>query len=406
MLTLPLPVLLAGNSADHPVDAPLCDGAGLRVGFAGPGPFRALRDAALPALAMTPFELVVVEADVLRPGGLRIASISRGTHVAEQILSPETMRRVQRLLSAERLLVAVPSRGRLVATDPVLPEERIAEAHRFVQSVFDEAGPDALSPAWFVVVDGVLSGVEPARPIPPPPSPPAGAAGGKTARIRVSGSDFRQLGGAITEKLPAYMRQVQGRLDLDVQIEGHLDEAPALAPELRRVTERFAASGEALATIGTIRVTTSAPARTDALSPLSSHQALAVALAPYAILMLAAVPDALEAGDGRALEEGLLDLTSALIATSDPVLQAATRYLQAEPPEALARLVDGGRSPRATLQAAGHVLRIALPPAQAEASAEALIRIARRVAPGREELVTDMLGSMAPPAARLAESTP
>jgi uncharacterized protein YtpQ (UPF0354 family) len=110
-------------------------------------------------------------------GGLRFATSSGNEFSAERLLDKQAMVECQRLLEAERIIVAAPRRTCLFATRDGLPDEQL---NIFVQMVLhtyhdDSYGHAAISPAMFVIEAGVIKSVmipteEPAAPPPPAPS--------------------------------------------------------------------------------------------------------------------------------------------------------------------------------------------------------------------------------------------
>ncbi len=93
--------------------------------------------------------------------GLPFATSSGKEFSAERVLDSKAMQECQRLLKAERILVAAPRRTCLMATRDGLTDEAMA---LFVQLVFytyndDSYGHAPISPAIFVLQDGVIQSV-------------------------------------------------------------------------------------------------------------------------------------------------------------------------------------------------------------------------------------------------------
>lgn len=93
--------------------------------------------------------------------GLPFATSSGKEFSAERVLDPNAMKECHRLLKAERILVAAPRRTCLMATREGLPDDIVA---MFVRLVFytyndDSYGHAPISPAIFVLQDGVIQSV-------------------------------------------------------------------------------------------------------------------------------------------------------------------------------------------------------------------------------------------------------
>ncbi|MFO0976844.1 MAG: hypothetical protein U0996_10625 [Planctomycetaceae bacterium] len=93
--------------------------------------------------------------------GLPFAASSGKEFSAERVLDSKAMQECQRLLKAKRILVAAPRRTCLMATREGLPDDVMA---LFVQLVFhtyndDSYGHAPISPAIFVLEDGVIQSV-------------------------------------------------------------------------------------------------------------------------------------------------------------------------------------------------------------------------------------------------------
>ena len=145
-------------------------------GYDQPSTFRFLSTAQIPGAA-SPQDRKLIEQAALRNLRARKASwkaeqISLGrTHslhlavcgddflAAERILDPDFMRLAHSLLRAEKLAVAVPRRGVLLATNARQPEEFLSRFAAAVSAEFYSAHSAPISPVTFIVADGQIVGM-------------------------------------------------------------------------------------------------------------------------------------------------------------------------------------------------------------------------------------------------------
>ena len=93
--------------------------------------------------------------------GLRFATSSGNDFSAEKVLDPVAMRKAHDLLEAEKIVVTAPRRTCLMATRDGLPDEEMDLFVRLMLHTYDDAsyGHAPISPAMFVLEDGVIKGV-------------------------------------------------------------------------------------------------------------------------------------------------------------------------------------------------------------------------------------------------------
>jgi uncharacterized protein YtpQ (UPF0354 family) len=108
--------------------------------------------------------------------GLRFATSSGKEFSAERLLDKQAMLQCQRLLESDRIVVSAPRRTCLFATRYGLLDEAMSLFVQLVMHTYndDSYGHAPISPAMFVVQDGVIQSVIFATEAPEPaPSPPS-----------------------------------------------------------------------------------------------------------------------------------------------------------------------------------------------------------------------------------------